>query len=100
MNQESPYPRGWGSYKFDELQTLRKLKAFRLLNVMCWVGNLTTAYLLIQPLLQGISTTVNVSLFAEIALSAFFGFSSFKCEQKIKFIRYQLSHFSNLEHPK
>ena len=88
----------WAAFTFDATDSLRQLKFFRLLNAACWVGNAMTVVLFIQDMLTANHTTVNLHLFVLIFLGFIFGFGTFKCEQRIKFIRYQSSHFSNQDH--
>lgn len=97
MNDQFSHSRDWNSFKFDAPKSQKKLNTFRLLNRLCWSGNLIAAIFLIQDLFGGVAGTMNLNFVVLFALGAMFGFGSFKCEQKIKFIKYQLSHFSKPE---
>lgn len=97
MNEAKANAKDWSSFKFDAADSRRQLKLFRLLKGLCWVGNVGTAALFIQDMLMGTRTTLDLRFFIFILLGFAFGFGTFQCEKKIKFIRYQTSYFSNQE---
>jgi len=93
MNEVKANAKNWSSFKFNATDSWRQLKLFRLLNGLCWAGNVGTAVLLIQDMIMGTHTTLDLRFLILILLGFAFGFGTFQCEKKIKFIKYQLSHF-------
>lgn len=97
IDNQLPSAKNWESFKFDVTGSLRKLKALRLINGICWTGNLMTGGWMIQDFFRGTNSTMNLNFFVVLGLGGLFGLGSFKCGKNIKFIRYQLSHFSTKE---
>lgn len=97
MHVEQTVVKDWSAFKFDATDSLRKLTLFHVLNGICWAGTVITLVLFIQDMLMGNFAMLNLHFILLILLSFVFGFGTFQCEKTIRFIRYQLSHFSTRE---
>lgn len=93
MHVEQTVVKDWSAFKFDATANLRRLTFLRVVNGVCWAGTVTTLVLFIQDMFMGNPAALDLHLFVLILFSSVFGFGTIKCQKKIKFIKYQLSHF-------
>lgn len=81
---------------FDFDAASRKLKFLRCLNIIFWGGTFVLALLLVNEIVRAAKVQFDQFFIGSLALNILFGIGTFKCNEKMKFIKFQILHFSEM----